>query len=256
MPKSCQRRLLFLNPSLSIRTPKFGTASGLWHAFRGFILHEALHCCNCSACRKRVAGTFSRSSGMSSRSPGYRRRRCPGIRCCKRVSRPTAYFWQAGEEMEELRRRKRKPLIETPAAAPRGFRNLVRLGATPQSTPLLHSFRPGSFITTVSCGPRWQLTDRAERRAQTRGCGPPLSEWLSVGGGNSECIWTRVCELSLQKLPMYSINHQTISLNRHPFQSTKASNLPIWMSFDGHSRDIRRTCGNGIVRPCSHSAGE
>jgi len=127
MPKSCQRRLLFLNPSLSIRTPKFGTASGLWHAFRGFILHEALHCCNCSACRKRVAGTFSRSSGMSSRSPGYRRRRCPGIRCCKRVSRPTAYFWQAGEEMEELRRRKRKPLIETPAAAPRGFRNLSDL---------------------------------------------------------------------------------------------------------------------------------
>jgi Mn2+/Fe2+ NRAMP family transporter len=32
---------------------------------------------------------------------------------------PYLFFWQAGEEMEELRRRNRKPLIETPTVAPR-----------------------------------------------------------------------------------------------------------------------------------------
>jgi len=37
---------------------------------------------------------------------------------------PYLFFWQAGEEMEELRRRKRKPLIETPVAAPRELKRI------------------------------------------------------------------------------------------------------------------------------------
>lgn len=37
---------------------------------------------------------------------------------------PYLFFWQAGEEMEELRRRKMKPLIETPAAAPRELKRI------------------------------------------------------------------------------------------------------------------------------------
>jgi NRAMP (natural resistance-associated macrophage protein)-like metal ion transporter len=37
---------------------------------------------------------------------------------------PYLFFWQAGEEMEELRRRKKKPLVETPAAAPRELKRI------------------------------------------------------------------------------------------------------------------------------------
>jgi Mn2+/Fe2+ NRAMP family transporter len=37
---------------------------------------------------------------------------------------PYLFFWQAGEEMEELRRRKRKPLIKTPEAAPRELKRI------------------------------------------------------------------------------------------------------------------------------------
>jgi Mn2+/Fe2+ NRAMP family transporter len=37
---------------------------------------------------------------------------------------PYLFFWQAGEEMEELRRRKREPLIEAPAAARRELKRI------------------------------------------------------------------------------------------------------------------------------------
>jgi Mn2+/Fe2+ NRAMP family transporter len=37
---------------------------------------------------------------------------------------PYLFFWQAGEEMEELRRRQKKPLLERPAAAPRELKRI------------------------------------------------------------------------------------------------------------------------------------
>jgi NRAMP (natural resistance-associated macrophage protein)-like metal ion transporter len=37
---------------------------------------------------------------------------------------PYLFFWQAGEEMEEMRRREKKPLLERPAAAPRELKRI------------------------------------------------------------------------------------------------------------------------------------